>query len=154
MKKYYEYGNHPWNYGLKGAQKWTSGQKEKYYNSLNKNGWYRKSKAEQKVYLELVERYGESDVICQYSKDERYPFNCDFYVKSKDLFIEVNSFWHHGPHRFDENNEKDIELLKQWEEKAKSSQQYKNAINTWTIRDKNKIETAKKNNLNYITIYN
>ena len=40
-----------------------------------------------------------------------------------------------------------------WQEKAKTSQFYQNAINTWTIRDVKKQEYAKKYNLNYKIIY-
>ena len=41
----------------------------------------------------LKERY--PDVITQY-KDDRYPFACDFYIPSLDLFIECNYHWTHG----------------------------------------------------------
>ena len=44
-------------------------------------------------------------------KDERYPFFCDFYLPDKDLFIEINAFWMHGGHWFDESNPEDIEQL-------------------------------------------
>ena len=47
-----------------------------------------------------------------------------------------------------------IEKLQQWQEKAKNSKYYKNAINTWTIYDVKKRNIAKKNNLNYIEFWN
>lgn len=39
------------------------------------------------------------------------------------------------------------------EEKAKYSKFYKSAINIWTNKDLQKINTAKQNNLNYLPIY-
>ena len=37
--------------------------------------------------------------------------------------------------------------------KSKNSGYYQNAINTWTIRDVNKRNIAKQNNLNYLEIF-
>ena len=78
---------------------------------------------------------------------------CDFYIKSLDLFIELNISWTHGGHPFDNENPSDIDILLKWQDKAKTSQYYKNAITTWTIRDPAKIATAKANKLNYIACY-
>ena len=47
-----------------------------------------------------------------------------------------------------------ILILQQWEEKAKTSQQYKRAIEFWTKRDIQKRDIAIKNNLNYIVLWN
>ena len=143
-------GHIPWNKGLKGQQHWTEEQREKYYTSLAQNNWFQTSEPEEFLYEELCELYGEDNVERQY-KDDRYPFRCDFYVKSEDMFIELNRFWHHGPHRFDENNPEDIELLNYW--KSKEEEQYKAAIYTWTIRDIEKYKIAEENNLNYKVIY-
>ena len=147
-------GHKPWNAGKKGVQHWKDGQKEKYYSTLAQNGWYkRKTKIEIQVEKELVQQYGRENVIYQYHSDARYPFNCDFYIISEDLFIEVNNWWHHGPHPLNPNNEEDINLLNEWKEKAKTSSQFQAAIYTWTVRDQLKIKTAKENNLNYKLIY-
>ena len=83
----------------------------------------------------------------------RYPFECDFYIISKDLFIEYNGHWTHGRHSFNTNCKDDIELLNQWSKKSISSQFYKNAIEVWTIRDVKKRNTAKQNNLNYLEFF-
>lgn len=72
--------------------------------------------------------FDKDDIIYQYSDKERYPFNCDFYVKSKDLFIEVNYFWTHGTEPFNENNPEHIKKLNEWKEKAKTSKFYNQAI--------------------------
>lgn len=149
-------GQTPWNKNKKGVQQWIEGQKERYYDTLNKNKWYKKdgmTKPEKEVYKELIEKYGEENIIYQYATDKRYPYNCDFYVISEDLFIEVNKWWHHGPHPYNSDSIEDNELLKIWIEKSKFSKQYENAIKTWTVSDKDKIETAKRNNLNYKLIY-
>lgn len=53
-------------------------------------------------------------------------------------------------------NKEDFDCEQQlltWKEKAKTSQYYVNAINTWTVRDVTKLHTAQENNLNYIVIY-
>lgn len=141
-----------WNKGKQGLQKWTEEQWKKYYTTISDNGWYIKSKPEEKLYDDLCFEYGKENIIRQYM-DNRYPFKCDFYIKTTDTFIELNRFWHHGNHPFDENDEKDIEKLNEWKEKAKNSKSYENAVYTWTVRDVKKQETAKKNGLNYIVIY-
>lgn len=110
------------------------------------------SKAEDCYYLQLCEQYGKENILRQY-KDPRYPFNCDFYVKSQDLFIEFNKHWTHGPHPFDAQNNNDIALLKIWQERASKSQYYRSAIDVWTRRDPQKQQIAIINNLNYQIIY-
>ena len=40
-----------------------------------------------------------------------------------------------------------------WQEKSKNSKYYQNAIENWTIRDVEKRDIAKKNNLNWIEIF-
>ena len=94
----------------------------------------------------------ESDFHREYNDDARYPFKCDFYIKSLDLFIELNAHWTHGKHWFDENNEDDIKQLESWQQK--NIEFYQNAIETWTIRDVNKRKIAADNNLNYVVLWN
>ena len=71
---------------------------------------------------------------------------------SLDLFIECQYSWTHGNHPYNEILDKD--KLLEWKEKAKKSNYYKNAINTWTIRDVKKRNIAKQNNLNYKEFWN
>ena len=111
------------------------------------------SAPEERYYVWLCEKYGKDDVIRQYRDDDRYPFNCDFYIKSLDLFIELNFTWSHGGHIFDVNNIEDIKKLNKWKEKAETSDYYKNAIDIWTNKDPLKINTAKANKLNYLVYY-
>lgn len=99
------------------------------------------------------------DLKTQY-KEERYPFHCDFYIPSLDLFIECNFHWTHGRRPFNPGSEKDIEQLKRWEELGKNAtsvrdkgQYYKNAITTWTDLDVRKRTIAEQNRLNYLVFY-
>lgn len=125
----------------------------KMWKSQKKNNSFRKSKIEDSSYVWLCEEYGVENIKRQYNKDSRYPWHCDFYIKSLDLFIEINGMWTHGPHPFDENNPEDLKLLEKWKAKVKTSKFYEKAIDGWTIRDILKRKTAKENNLKYIEIF-
>ena len=70
------------------------------------NGTFNTSKPEEDAYVLLCDHFSKDDVIRQYYS-EKYPFNCDFYIKSLDTYIECNFNWTHGGHWFDENNEED-----------------------------------------------
>ena len=124
---------------------------EKRLNTLKLNGTIglQISNEEKLTFNKLKEKY--LDVINQYRDKYRYPFNCDFYIPSLDLFIECQYSWTHEGHPY--NKENDKEKLELWKEKAKISKYYQNAINTWTIRDVNKREIANKNNLNYLEFF-
>lgn len=54
-----------------------------------------KSKAEDVIYEELCSIYGKENIIRQY-KSNVYPFHCDFYIQSEDLYIEYQGSWTHG----------------------------------------------------------
>lgn len=116
------------------------------------NGTSSTSRPEDLYYELLVKQYGKDDVIRQY-KEDRYPYYCDFYIVSKDLFIELNLNWTHGGHPFNSSSQDDINRLIEWTERAKSSKYYESAIDTWTRRDVTKIEAARKNKLNYLMYY-
>lgn len=129
--------------------------KEKRYNIMKNNNtlFVKDSKAEQDYYNKLKQKYGEDGVIRQYFDKDRYPYKCDFYIPSEDKFIEVHGNWTHGGRPFDPNDEDCQKQLAVWQEKAKTSKYYKNAIYTWTVLDVNKEKAAKDNNLNFETIY-
>ena len=114
-----------------------------------KNNTFNTSKPEQHT-KELLEQKFDK-VLTQY-KDERYPFNCDFYVPSLDLFIECNYHWTHGREPYDENNIEHQNRLNYLQ--SKDTDYYKNAIYTWTKLDLKKLEYFKKNKLNYKIFYN
>ena len=116
------------------------------------NNSFNTSRAEENLYQQLCNQYSPQDIERNYI-DDRYPFKCDFYIKSIDLFIELNRHWTHGGHPFDSSNPSDCETLRRWQEKAKNSKFYEHAIYVWTVLDVRKIEIAKKNHLNYQLIY-
>lgn len=123
--------------------------------SKDKNGTWNTSKPEQKLYEELIEQYGIDDVKRQYNEDPRYPYRADFYIKSLDLFIELQRTWHHGKHPFNSEDPKDLEIVEKWKEKAEGNpkSQYNGAITIWTIKDVEKRKCAIKNNINIKFIY-
>lgn len=108
------------------------------------------SKTELDTYSFLISLFSEETVKCQY-KCETYPYNCDFYIKSLDLFIELNAYWTHGGHPFDKDDENDKMLLDAW--KNMNKPKYNDAVNTWTVRDIEKRNCAEKNHLNYLEIF-
>ena len=99
----------------------------------------------------MISKYDYDDILPQYLDIDRYPFACDFYIKSLDLFIEINGMWTHGGHPFDENNDEDMKKLTIW--RTKNTKFYNQAIYVWTDLDVRKRECAKKNNLNFEVIY-
>lgn len=135
--------------------------RERLETTLTSNGiqqWH--SFEEDDLYNFLCKIY--DDVKRQYRNDLRYPFFCDFYIPSEDLFIEYNGFWTHGSHPFDKNNPEDISILNDWKSKQKLvlnkdnelvENLYYNAEKCWTINDPLKIKYAITNKLNYILIY-
>ena len=127
---------------------------KKEYATKKKNNSFNTSKPEVIYYEYLLTKFNKDDILTQYSNDKRYPFNCDFYIKSLDLFIELNLHWTHGGHPFNKENEEDLNKLHSWEEEAETSKFYQNAIYTWTTRDVNKIDCVKRNNLNFKVYYN
>lgn len=104
------------------------------------------------AYQKLCDKFGESNVVRQYSDDVRYPFNCDFYIPAYDLFIEYNGSWTHGKHKFDANNPHDTEVVESW--KAKNKKYYDVAVYVWTVNDIRKFEAVERNKLNYVAVYN
>ena len=132
---------------------------KKIYNTKLKNHSFNISYQEDVCFDLLKEKY--SDCIRQY-KSELYPFNCDFYIPSLDLYIEYNGSHYHHYHPFDINDDNDINELNRLKEKAENSNahkngkksQYDNIIYTWTILDSKKRNIAQQNNLNYIEFWN
>jgi hypothetical protein len=125
-----------------------SNAKYKEYKTKKLKGTINTSLPEKETFIKIKEKF--RDAIYQY-KSKEYPFMCDIYIPSLNLYIECNYHWTHGDHLFNENNKDDISILNSW--KIKNSEYYKNAITTWTIRDINKYNIAKKNNLNYLIFY-
>lgn len=127
----------------------------KQHETKKQNGTFHTSGPEDEGYLKLLIKF--PDTIHHYTTDSRYPFECDYYIPSLDLFIECHYFWTHGDPKynchepFDKNSSKHQEMLKRW--KNNNTKFYNNAIKVWTYYDPLKLETFKKNNLNYKIFY-
>lgn len=119
-----------------------------------KNGTCNTSKVEEQMYAELVTVFGKKMVKRNYNKGYRYPFYCDFYIVSHDIFIELNGTWFHGPHAFDATNIDDVHLLDTWKKKSEDNHPaYRDAIKIWTIVDPLKRQIADENGLNYFVFW-
>lgn len=125
----------------------------KVYLTKKKNNSFNISKEEENLYKWLSEQNKTKTIYRQYKDLKRYPYYCDFYIVEDDLFIELNYHWTHGEKPYDPNDLECQKQLAQWQEKAKTSQFYKQAIETWTIRDVEKRKCAIKNHLNYKVLY-
>ena len=124
---------------------------EKAYSTKKKNNSFNKSSFEENTYELLLTKFNKNDIKRQY-KSKLYPFACDFYIKSLDLYIECNGIWTHGKETFDKNNLEHQSILNLW--KSKNTKFYRNAIYVWTILDPLKVKTAKENKLNYKVFWN
>ena len=89
----------------------------------------------------------------EYNKDLRYPFPCDFYLPNTDTFVEINGYFTHNNHWFDETSQADVSILSEWKEKAKTSNRMQMAIDIWTKKDVEKRKCAKQNKLNYVVLW-
>ena len=129
--------------------------KKKAVNSLqlykDNNKMHKSSKAEKHLLALLEKVFGSEDVIYQKFDIDLYPFNCDFYIRSLDLWIELNGWWHHGPYPFYES---DINLQLLNEAKHKYPNQFASFYKVWTQSDVKKFEYARKHRLNYLVVYN
>jgi len=143
-------------------KEWVDKVNQKIYKTKKQNGTLKGSNSEDIIYQALVYKFDFEDIDYQYKDKERYNFQCDFYIKSLDLFIEINFDPSHGFEPFDPENSKHLEMLQQWQLKAKevdkrtgkTKNRYKNFIDVWTIADPIKFQTAKESNLNYLAFYN
>ena len=132
-------------------------RKKREYETKKKNHTFNVSKPEMICFELLKQKY--SNVIHGF-RSELYPFNCDFYIPSLDLYIECHFSHYHNCEPFDLNNKehiKELEILKsKSEEKHKiknKKNQYDNIIYTWTNLDVRKLKTFKENKLNYKIFY-
>ena len=129
---------------------WKNNSISKQHETKRHNKSFKQSKLEDAAYQLLINTYSINNVQRQFNS-EKYPFLCDFYITSKDMYIECNFHWTHGGKHFDSNCQSDLNKLEYW--KSKHTKYYDNAINTWTIRDVQKFNVAFSNNLNYKCFY-
>lgn len=120
------------------------------HDAVLEHGLFGVSHAELELLSALHAVYGADDVDWQYSSDERYPFACDFHIKSRDLFIELNGTWTHGGHWY-RASDADDSIVGAWD--AKGTGYYRNAIRNWTDRDVRKREAARAAGLNYVVFW-
>ena len=95
--------------------------------------------AEQVVYDELKLHY--QDLRYDVKVDDRYPYFCDFYIPSLDLFIELNAHPSHGRLPYS---------MMKYDEYSKLPQKW---IDVYARRDVEKFKKSKESNINYIRIY-
>ena len=136
--------------------------KQKEYITKKLNNSFNTHKPEMLYKSELEDLYGANNVIPQY-QDERYrnpktgrKFNCDFYITSEDLFIELNYHWTHGKHPFNTDDVNDYDLLTKLQYNASTYPEktsYLDAIKTWTEIDPMKLNELRKNNLKFLILY-
>ncbi|MBQ3415312.1 MAG: hypothetical protein IJH39_08230 [Clostridia bacterium] len=137
----------------------------KEYETKRKNNSFNKSKVEDNVYQLLVNKFGIDNVKRHY-KTKEYPYDSDFYIISKNMYIDYNGFPSHMNHPFNINDMNDINLLNKLKEKEslkiemdkkngidRTYNQYSNYIYTWTDLDVRKRNIAKENNINRIEIW-
>lgn len=131
-------------------------QTKKQNNTFNTSSWQKHSKQL------LYDVFGENDVIEEYRNVNTYPFKCDFYIKSLDLYIECHYCQYHNYRPFDPSNEehlKEVQLLKEKSAKlhskpnARKENQYDKTIKVWTDLDVRKRQCAIDNKLNWLVFY-
>ena len=124
--------------------------KQKRYETLRRNHTFNTSKIEETIYEKLIDIYSKSDILREYKDKDRYPYRCDFYIKSLDLFIEVQGYYTHGKEPYNPNYINHQILVEKYKERYGPNCQ---AITIWTIKDVEKRNKAKENNLKYLEIF-
>lgn len=122
--------------------------RDKVDDCKRENGTFNTSVPEETVYNLLSKRF----TVIRQHKTEDYPFKSDFYLPQLDLYIEFNGSWTHGGVPY-ENNEYCHNQLERWQEKAKTSHYYKNALEVWVVRDVMKRQLAKDKHLNWVEFF-
>lgn len=123
---------------------------DKGWETKRKNHTCSSSKCEKKLYKMLLNVFDASDIVSPYKSDE-YPFRCDFYIKSRDLYIELNGTWNHGGHWFDESNQDDLDMVMLY--LSRGTDYYKGVVYDWTVRDVRKRKIAAEHKLNYVVFW-
>lgn len=133
---------------------------QKISETKQKNHTFNTSSEEERLFSILAKLFGNDDVIRQYSS-KAYPYRCDFYLKDKDVYIELNASQFHNcqPYRNYAWQKRVVSLMSQRSAEMKEKggkmnvTQYDNIISTWAERDVKKRDTAKKNKLKYLELF-
>ena len=126
--------------------------KKKVYETHKRNNSFHTSAPEIKLLKILCDKFGKSEIEYQY-RSPKYPYNCDFYIKSLDLYIELQGSWTHGKAPYNLDSKEHQQKLLEWQEKAQTSQFYRNAIDVWTRADVEKRRIAKENGIKLIEVF-
>lgn len=134
--------------------------RNKIFKARKDNNTLNTSLPETTMLIELQSIFGKDDVIYNEIIDDRYPYHVDFYIKSRDLFIELNGDITHGDKWFDSSSDEDNEKLESYisnmeriECESGKKSRYSAMIRTWTVTDVVKRNKAKANNLNYLVFW-
>lgn len=135
----------------------SSEVQERINNTKRENHSFNKSKEEDVVFELLLEKYY---VVMRQYRSTEYPFSCDFYIPSLNLYIEYNGSQYHCGHPFNKEDVNDIKKIEELKHKndelvkrnGKKSQ-YAMMLYTWTDLDVRKRNIAKEHNLNYKEFY-
>ena len=137
-------------YGVRNAMQLDATQ-AKVVETKSRNGTFNASAPEDVMHGMLCERFGTDDVVRQYMSDV-YPHACDFYVKSRALYIELNGTWTHGRMWY-RGTEADVAVVEEWQSKSDGNRYYAAAVETWTKSDVAKREDAKRAKLNFVALW-
>lgn len=110
------------------------------------------SKEEQKCFNMLKEKF--PDAIQQYYNENRYPFFCDMYIPSKDIFIEYQGYAGGHFNRPYKHTEKDVDDLLELILNQDTKPFNKRIIETWAANDIIKREKAKESKIQLLEFYN
>lgn len=130
---------------------------KKIAETKRQNHTFNSSKQEDKAEKVLQDMFGADNVVRSYRDDrykrpsDGYRYECDFYVKNLDLFIEIQGHYTHGDHPFNDNNKKDILHLEELKQSDKPSLRHEAKV--WGCYDVNKRTIAHANNLKYVEIF-
>ena len=121
---------------------------ERRYNTMKRNHTFNSSSTEEELFLYIKSRF--PTVVRQYKDKNRYPYFCDFYIPELDYFIELQGYYTHGKHPFNPNSNEDLQLIEYYKKKYGEDCQ---PITIWSIKDVEKRDCAKRNNLNFKEVW-
>lgn len=110
---------------------------------------YKNTAGERIIYQALCLIYDKDNIVQQYRSKE-YPFICDFYIKSKNLYIEYQGSQYHQDHLYT-GSERDLEIINEYKERCP---EFGDAVElNWTVKDLIKRDKCIENNVKMIFVY-
>lgn len=127
------------------------------YNNMEKNVQTRiknrtsgKSKEEQDLEQELINKYGKENIQKQVRLSNRSALKFDFVINN-DLYIELNGEFWHNYRPFNKNNPQHLQEYYSLKERGNGI--YKAVAKHWRYDDPRKLKFCMDNNINYIVLY-